>query len=382
MKIIKRTVDIKNILKYISVFPVTAIIGPRQCGKTFLAKQIKYNHYFDLENPRDLAALENPQITLEDLKGLIVIDEIQRKPELFEVMRYIIDNNPNQKYLILGSASWKFIKQSSESLTGRIGHYFLGGFMPFDVGVDNFKKLWLRGSLPRAYLAKSDRDSFLWLSNYINTFLERDIPQLGISIPSSTLRKFWLMLSHYHANVINYSDIARSFGMSDVTVKKYIDILQSTFMLRLLQPWHSNIKKRVVKNPKIYIRDSGIFHSLMSIENFEQLTLNPKLGASWEGFVIETIARILKKKDDELFFWRTHSGAELDLFWQHQGNNWGVEIKYADAPKITKSMQIAIEDLKLKALWVVYPGKKSYKLGKNIIVIPFTNLQDKWDYKI
>jgi len=380
--IIDRIKDIRDINKHVRVFPATAILGPRQAGKTFLAKQIKHSNYFDLENPRDLAGLENPQSTLEDLKGLIVIDEIQRKPGLFKVMRYLVDSNPKQKYLILGSASGSLLKQSSETLAGRIGYYNLGGFAIADAGGQNLRKLWLRGGFPRAYIAQNDRESFLWLSNYITTFLERDIPQLGITIPSKTLRKFWIMISHYHANILNYSELGRSFGISDVTAKKYIDILQNTFMVRCLQPWYLNVGKRLVKNPKIYIRDSGIFHSLMSIENIEQLLVHPKLGASWEGFALECAIKTLNKKDEELFFWHTHAGAELDLFWQNKGENWGIEVKYADAPRITKSMHSAMQDLKLKHIWVLYPGKQLYKLGDKITVIPLSLLKSEWNYSI
>ncbi|MFH1824995.1 MAG: ATP-binding protein, partial [Candidatus Firestonebacteria bacterium] len=292
-KLIKRKFEIKDINKLISFFPVTAILGPRQCGKTVLANQVIFKHYFDLENPRDSARLENPQLALEDLAGLIVIDEIQRAPNIFPLIRYLVDSNSKQKYLILGSASRDLMQQSSESLAGRISYHRLGGFTLSDIGKTNLHKLWLRGGFPRAYLSRSTHESFLWIENYISTFLERDIPQLGISIPARTLRKFWTMISHYHAQVLNYSEIGRSFGISDMTVKKYINILEGTFMLRVLQPWYTNTKKRIIKRPKIYIRDSGIFHSLMSIESKKQLFSHNKLGASWEGFALECIARSL-----------------------------------------------------------------------------------------
>ncbi|OGS34434.1 MAG: hypothetical protein A2474_01545, partial [Elusimicrobia bacterium RIFOXYC2_FULL_34_12] len=364
--IIQRKQDIEEINRLLKLFPVTAILGPRQSGKTFLANRMKYNHYFDLENPQDVARLENPQITLEDLSGLIVIDEIQHHKDLFKIMRYLVDRNPKQKYLILGSASGNLMKQSSESLVGRIGYYSLGGFSISDIGANNIKKLWLRGGLPRSFLSRNDNESFLWLSNYISTFLERDIPQFGITIPSYTLRKFWLMLSHYHGAILNYSELARSFGVSDMTVRKYIDILEHTFMMRILQPWYANIGKRLVKSPKIYIRDSGILHSLLSIQNFNQLAVHNKVGASWEGFALECISKSLNKKNEELFFWNTHNGAELDLFWQNKGKNWGIEFKYSDAPKITRSIHLAINDLKLSHLWIVYPGKQYYKLSAKV----------------
>ena len=381
-KLIKRKIEIENINNLTSFFPVTAILGPRQCGKTVLANQVKFEHYFDLENPRDVARLENPQLTLEDLEGLIVIDEIQRLPDIFQLIRYLVDSSPKQKYLILGSASKDLIKQSSESLAGRIAYHRLGGLTLSDIGKKNLQKLWLRGGFPRSYLAKSYDESFLWLENYISTFLERDIPQLGIFIPARTLRKFWIMISHYHSQVVNYSEIGRSFGISDMTVRKYINILEGTFMLRVLQPWYTNTKKRLIKRPKIYIRDSGIFHSLMSIGNKKQLFSHNKLGASWEGFALECIARSLNKRDEELYFWQTHAGAELDLFWQHKGKNWGVEFKYSDAPRKTKSMEIALRDLALAHLWIVYPGKKYYKLGKKLSAIPLSEIKDVWDYPV
>ncbi len=369
---IPREHDISQVKKHIDLFPVTAILGPRQSGKTFLSKQINYAHHFDLENPRDLAKLDQPQLALEDLEGLIIIDEIQRKPNLFELIRYLVDNNPKQKYLILGSASKDLIRQSSESLAGRIGYYYLGGLSLSDVTPGNLKNLWLKGGFPRAFLTNTPEESFLWLSNYVTTFLERDIPQLGINIPANTLRRFWTMISHYHAQILNYSELGRSFGISDVTVRKYIDILQGTFMLRILKPWHANLKKRTVKSPKIYLRDSGLFHTLMSIENMDQLISHNKLGASWEGFALECVIKGLGKTDDDFYFWNTHSGAELDLFWQSEGKNWGVEFKYADAPKLTPSMKIALNDLQLEHLWIVYPGKDSYTLADNISTLPIT----------
>jgi len=379
-RLLKRNIDIKNVTKLINSFPVTAILGPRQTGKTVLSKEMPSQHYFDLENPRDLARLEQPQLTLEELKGLIVIDEIQRMPELFALIRYLVDNNSKQKYLLLGSASGELMRQSSESLAGRIAYYHLGGFRISDVGISNIKRLWIRGGFPRSYLGKSEKDSFIWLENYISTFLERDIPQLGITIPANTLRRFWTMLSHYHGQMLNYSELGRSFGISDVTVRKYIDILAATFMVRVVQPWHVNIGKRLVKRPKVYIRDPGIFHCLISVEDAKQLFLHSKLGASWEGFALECVSRNIGKRSQEMYFWSTHTGAEIDLFWQHEGKNWGIEFKYSDAPKITKSMQIAMRDLKLSHLWVVYPGKESYNLTKNITVRALEDIGDSWTY--
>ena len=380
MKRIPRNIDRQEIKNRIDSYPVTAILGSRQCGKTTIAREFKVDHYFDLENPRDLARLEQPQLALEDLSGLTVIDEIQRMPDLFPLVRYLVDNNPQQKFLILGSASRDLIRQSSESLAGRISYYYLGGFRISDIGAENVKNLWLRGGLPRSVLAPSEADSIRWREDYITTFLERDIPQLGIRIASQSLRRFWIMLSHYHGQIINFSEIGRNFGISDMTVRNYSEILDGTFMVRILQPWYVNIRKRLVKRPKIYIRDTGIFHSLLSIENFNQLLSHSKLGASWEGFALECVSRSIAKRNEELYFWGTHTGAEIDLFWQSRGKNWGVELKYVDAPRITKSMKIAIQDLDLEHLWVVYPGKSEYKLSDNITAIPLSELPAVWIY--
>lgn len=375
---IERKEDIKRLSALMEIFPVTAILGARQCGKTTLARTFSADHYFDLENPRDLVRLETPQLTLEALTGLIVIDEIQRLPNLFPLLRHLVDTHPKQKYLILGSASRDLIQQSSETLAGRIGHYHLGGFTPRDI--EDIPRLWLRGGFPRAYLAKNDKNAFIWIEQYIATFMERDIPQLGISIPARTLHRFWTMLSHYHGQMINYSEMARSFGISDMTVRKYIDILCATFMVRTLNPWHANLAKRIVKRPKIYLRDSGIFHSFITTSSIEQISSHPKLGASWEGFALEYVCHAIGKRDKDFYFWRTHAGAELDLFWQHRGKNWGVEFKYADAPKRSHPMAAVINDLALDHLWIVYPGRDSYPLADNISVLSLSDIRGEWTY--
>lgn len=378
---IARNIDRDEIMTRISQFPVTAILGPRQCGKTTIAHQLEFDHYFDLENPRDMVSLEQPQLTLEDLTGLIVIDEIQRIPDLFPLIRYLVDNNPRQKYLILGSASRDLIRQSSESLAGRIAYFYMGGFRIHDIGTTAIKKLWFRGPLPDSFTPDHDKQSRLWRENYISTFLEKDIPQLGINIPARTLRRFWNMLAHYHGQVLNYAELGRSFGISDMTVRKYIDILEGTFMVRLLQPWHVNIGKRVVKSPKVYLRDSGIFHSLMNIDSPEQLYSHPKLGASWEGFALECVCRAVNKPEGELYFWRIHSGSELDLFWQQGGKNWGVEFKYATAPGLSRSMNIVSKDLQIEHLWVIYPGDKTYPLSEKITALPLREIPPYWQYQ-
>jgi len=369
---VKRDSYLKEINMHFGVHPVCALLGPRQVGKTTLAKMYAktYNsndvHFFDLENPLDLARLNNPMLALSDLsESLIVIDEIQRKPELFPVLRVLVDQEEkNRKFLILGSASRDLIKQSSETLAGRIGYIELPPFSLFEV--KESKKLFLRGGFPRSYLASSNEKSFLWRSNYISTFLERDIPNLGFEIPPQQMRRFWTMLAHYHGQIFNASQLSRSLGISDTTVRKYLDILAGTFMVRTLSPWFENLKKRQVKSPKIYFRDNGILHTLVGIENEKQLHVNPKLGAFWEGFALEEIIRTLKLSTQECYFWATQAKAELDLFIIKGGKRLGFEFKYVDAPKTTKSMHIAIQDLKLDHLGIVYPGNKIFPIRKNI----------------
>ena len=377
---IDRVIDEGHLSELMAAFPVTAIIGPRQTGKTTLARAFQADHYFDLENPRDAAMLASPQLALEGLSGLIVIDEIQRAPDLFSIIRYIVDTIEDQHYLILGSASPDLLRQSAESLTGRIAYHELGGFRLGDVGSKHWRKLWMRGGLPPSYLAETDDLNRRWLEQYIGTFLERDIPQLGITIPSATLRRFWTMLCHYHGQIMNYAEFARSFGVSDMTVRRYLDILEGTFMVRVLQPWHINIRKRLVKRPKLYFRDTGLLHALLAIRSSRDLASHPKLGASWEGFALEVAARAIGKRNEELSFWATHSGAEVDLFWQEHGKNWGVEIKYTDAPRLTQSMASAMSDLDLAHLWVLYPGDRSYALAPGISTLPLEALAESWPY--
>jgi len=377
---IERPVDKTILVSLMSAFPVTAILGPRQSGKTTIARAFSADHYFDLENPRDLAMLEEPQLALEPLSGRIVIDEIQRAPNLFPLLRYLVDTYPSQRYLILGSASRDLIRQSSESLAGRVAYHELDGFRLSDIGVNNWRDLWLRGGLPPAYTANSEQESYTWREQYVATFLERDIPQLGIAIPSATLRRFWSMLCHYHGQMLNHSELGRSFGISDMTVRRYLDILEGTFMIRLLQPWYVNIGKRLVKRPKLYIRDSGLLHSLMAIRSIRDLNNHNKLGASWEGFALEMAVRAIGKRNEELAFWATHSGAEVDLFWQEHGKNWAIEVKYADAPRKTRSMSSALNDLELAHLWVVYPGDKAYSLDPRVSTMPIGAIKDRWQY--
>ncbi|HPO13137.1 MAG TPA: ATP-binding protein [Candidatus Hydrogenedentes bacterium] len=377
---IDRKTDQAQLTELMSVFPVTAILGPRQSGKTTLARTFSADHFFDLENPRDAAMLAEPQLALEPLSGLIVIDEIQRAPNLFPLIRHLVDTHKKQRYLILGSASRDLIRQSAESLAGRIAYHELAGFRLNDISAEQWRTLWLRGGLPPSYIARTDASSRQWREHYVATFLERDIPQLGINIPAATLRRFWTMLCHYHGQIINYSEFARSFGVSDMTVRRYLDILEGTFMVRLLQPWHVNLGKRLVKRPKLYIRDSGLLHTLLSIRSFADLASHNKLGASWEGFALETAARALGKRNEELAFWATHSGAEVDLFWQDHGKNWAIECKYANSPRLTPSMSSAMNDLDLTHLWIVYPGDRTYSLASHISALPLAAVKDTWQY--
>jgi predicted AAA+ superfamily ATPase len=377
---IERKNNLQAVQKLVDLFPVTAILGARQIGKTTLARLIRADHYYDLENPKDLSLFDNPQTLLERLKGLVVIDEIQCKAELFSLLRYLVDTYPQTRYLILGSASRDLIRQSSESLAGRIGYHQLGGLDLKDVGNDNIERLWLGGGFPKAYTAKDIAMAQIWLENYITTFLERDIPQLGISIAAQTLRRFWMMLCHYHGQIINYAEMATSFGVSDHTIRRYIEILCGTFMVRTLQPWHENVGKRQVKRPKVYVRDSGLFHCLMAISSMESLLSHPKLGASWEGFAMEMAVRAIGKQDNEIFFWKAHNGPEVDLYWLAHGKNWAVEFKFSDAPGMTASMKTAIEVLNLEHLWVIYPGDKRYPLHPKITVLPLAHVGTEWQY--
>jgi uncharacterized protein len=378
LHLIPRISDQQRVADRMHIFPVTALLGPRQCGKTTFIRQFNADHYFDLENPRDLVRLENPQLTLEKLSGLIVIDEIQRKPDLFPLLRYIVDTHQEQKYIILGSASRDLIRQSSESLAGRIGYYHLGGFRSTDC--EDTERLWLRGGVPRSYCAESDAHSFLWLDQYMTTYLERDIPQLGISIPAVTLRRFWTMVSHYHGQCMNFSELGRSFGISDMTVRKYLDILEGTFMIRLLRPWYVNVGKRLVKAPKLYFNDSGLYHRFLQIESYDSLQSHPKLGASFEGFAIDAVCRSTGLQPESFYYYRTHNGAELDLFWQHNGYNWGVECKFNDAPKLTRSAVIVREDLALRHLWIIYPGKENWEIDRDVSVKGLSSIEEEWVY--
>ena len=354
------------------IHPVTALFGPRQCGKTTLAQFIseqKKSIIFDLENIADIQRLSAPMQVMKDLSGLVIINEVQRKPELFELLRMLVDRpNSNTHFLLLGSVSPNLIKGFSESLAGRIGFVDLAGFQLWEVGVQHRDRLWIRGGLPGAFLAETESDSIQWRENFIRTFLERDIPQLGITIAAETLRRFWTMVAHYHGQVWNAAEFARGLGTSENTARRYLDILSGSYMVRILPPWYEKLKKRQVKAPKIYIRDSGLFHSLLQIPDLEGLRGHPKIGASWEGFALEHIIQNLRTRD--AYFWATHAGAELDLMVTISGKRYGFEFQYTDAPGRKRSMQIAIKDLGLEHLWIVYPGDKKYALDNKITAIP------------
>ena len=359
--------------------PVTGLYGPRQYGKTTLARQIAHSaraEYFDLEDPVSQRRLSEPMTALRPLRGLVVIDEVQRQPDLFAVLRVLADRKPlPARFLVLGSASPELLRQSSESLAGRIAFVETGGFDLSEVGADAMRRLWWRGGFPRSFLARTDKDSRAWQENFIRTFLERDIREYGVEVPPVMLRRMWSMLAHYHAQTWNASEIARSLGEAHTTVKRHLDLLTGVLMVRQLQPWHANLGKRQVKSPKVYLRDTGLLHALLGVPSFPALEGHPKLGASWEGFVVETIIRAVGERNS--YFWATQAGAELDLLVTVGGERYGVEVKYADAPGMTKSMRIALEDLGLKRLFVVYPGTESYDLDARTKVVPLDRIRSE-----
>ncbi len=349
-----------------------SIVGPRQCGKTTLARQLvsaDSPNYFDLEDPTSLARLDEPMTALRGLRGLVVIDEVQRRPELFPVLRVLTDRKPlPTRFLILGSASPDLLKQSSESLAGRIETVAMSGFSMEELGPHLRSRHWLRGGFPPALLARTESDSLAWRKNFVQTFLERDLPQLGIGVPSAALLRFWMMLAHYHGQIWNAAEPARSLGVSEPTVRRYLDILSGVFMARQLAPWHANLKKRQVKAPKIYFRDTGLLHQLLGIRSERELLGHPKSGASWEGYVVEET--IKATEPDEAYYWATHGGAEIDLVLAKGGRMFGVECKRVDAPRLTPSMRTALEDLQLEQIAVVYPGTKRYALGPRVTAVP------------
>lgn len=374
---IQRPHTLEGIARTFKIHPIAALLGPRQCGKTTIARMLGAHEpctYFDLEDPVALQRLSAPMRALEELSGLVIIDEVQRRPDLFELLRVLVDrpNNP-ARFLILGSASPHLMKGASESLAGRIGFIDLSGFNLREVGWDQRTCLWVRGGFPRSFLADDNDSSIAWREGFIRTFLERDIPQLGISIPAETLRRFWTMIAHYHGQIWNAAQFARSLGTSEITARRYLDILSGAYMVRILPPWFENIRKRQVKAPKIYIRDTGILHALLQLHSMEDLMSHPKFGASWEGFALEQIIGMSETRN--AYFWATHAGAELDLLVMMRGKRYGFEFTYADAPGTSRSMHSAIHDLSLEHLWVIYAGRDEYALADKISVTPINALE-------
>ncbi len=370
---IQRTDHVRTVHRRLRAFPVVAILGPRQIGKTTLARQVAEAYpgrteHLDLEHPADLERLlDDPVLVLEELRGLVVIDEVQRRPDLFPVLRVLADRRPRPaRFLVLGSASPDLIRQSSESLAGRIHYHNLGGLGLTEIGVDHLDRRWLRGGFPKAWLARSHAAAFLWLENFVRTFLERDLPALGVRVPGPALRRFWTMLAHWHGQIWNSAEFARSFGVSDGTVRRHLDLLTGALVVRQLQPWRANIAKRQVRAPKVYLRDTGVLHALLGIGDMRSLHTHPKSGASWEGFVLETVIDRLGLTDEQVHFWAAHTGAEMDLLITRGRRRIEIEIKRTSSPKVTRSVRSALDDLDLSEAIVVHAGRDSYRLAARV----------------
>lgn len=361
--------------------PVVAILGARQVGKTTLAHEVAEAdsqvqvHRFDLEDPDDLARLQEPALALRPLRGLVVLDEIQRRPDLFPLLRVLADR-PGEpaRFLLLGSAAPDLLRQSSESLAGRIQFHHLAGFNLAEVGADQRDLLWERGGFPRSFLARSETASATWRRGFVRTFLERDLPQLGVRVPASALGRFWEMLAHYHGQVWNAAELARSLAVSESTARRYLDLLTSTFVVTQLKPWHENVGKRQVKAPKVYFTDSGLLHTLLRIGSREQLLRHPRLGASWEGFALAQVVACLAAEPEDCFFWRAHTGAELDLLVMRGSERWGFEVKRTSAPKLTPAMRSAMETLRLNRLFVVHAGAHGFPLAAGVTAVPLADI--------
>lgn len=374
---IDRPDAVRRVTRALQRSPVAAILGPRQVGKTTLAGLVGRDSpatTFDLESPADLARLANPEMALSAAEGLVVIDEIQRRPDLFEVIRVLVDREDRPgRFLVLGSASPGVTHGASESLAGRVEFVDLTGLRLDEVGADHARDLWVRGGFPRSFLAASDEDSFAWREAFLRTFLERDVPQLGFRVPAPTMRRFWTMVAHYHGQTWNASVLARSMGLTDKTIRGYLDILDGTYVVRTLPPWSTNVAKRQVKSPKVYLRDSGLLHALLSLPDHHAITGHPQAGASWEGFALEQTLQFLPASVTP-YFWATHQGAELDLTFAWRARGYGVEFKYTETPRVTRSMRIAMEDLELDRLWVVHAGGESFPLDDRIDALAWTDL--------
>jgi predicted AAA+ superfamily ATPase len=367
-----------KVRKALSRSPIVMLVGPRQCGKTTLARQLvgeRSANYFDLEQHAVASVMAEPSLVLDGLKGLVVLDEAQREPRLFPHLRVLADRSRNPaKFLVLGSASPELARQASESLAGRVEIIEVRGFDLNEVRPTEIGTLWVRGAFPRAFLARSTDESMAWRENFISTFVERDLGNLGFGMSPVVMRRFWKMLAHYHGQVWNAEQMAGSLGISASSARNYLDALEQTFMVRRLQPWHFNSKKRLVKSPKVYVRDSGLLHTLEGVRNMRQLWTHPLLGASWEGFAIEETLSAFRPR--EAWFYATHQGVELDLYFLHKGKRTGVEVKRTGTPAISKSMHIALEDLKLDKLYFVYPGALRVKLAPKVEAIPLAQLRD------
>lgn len=379
---IDRPQHVKTIGRLLREFPVVLIVGARQVGKTTLAQEIgrlskRAVHSFDLESEVDVRRLADPELSLRPLRGLVILDEIQHRSDLFRTLRVLADRPKGPaRFLVLGSAAPELLRQSSETLAGRVAHYELPGISLGEVGSDALERLWLRGGFPRSLTARSHSASYRWRTEFVRTFVQRDIPQLGISIPASTLDRFWAMLSHYHGQIWNGSELARAFGVSHHTVRRYLEALEATYMIRALRPWHASIKKRQVKSPKVFFRDSGILHRYLNAATFHDLERHPKIGASWEGFVIESVIQALGLEDGECYFWATHAGAEIDLVVQRGSELRGIEVKRSAAPSLTKSMQTALADLGLSRIDVIHAGEHSFPLSRRIHAVPATRIYE------
>ncbi|MBS1153604.1 MAG: family ATPase [Myxococcaceae bacterium] len=379
MVLVSRSSHLAEVERLLKRYRVVALLGARQVGKSTLAQQVvkRYrgpSEYVDLEEQASLRALESPESFLGSKTGLVVLDEVQRRPELFPVLRVLADRASGPRFLVLGSASPELLKQTSETLAGRIAFHHLPPFDLSEVGANRQRRLWLRGGFPRAFTAHSDAESAEWRRNFVKTFVERDLPQLGVRIPGTTLGRFWAILSHVHGQTLNWSELGRSMGVADHTVRHYLDTLAQAFVVRVLPPWHENISKRQVKSPKAWVADSGVLHSLLDIDTFSALERHPKLGASFEGHCIEQLIGHLKARPEQCYFWATQAGAELDLLVVRGGERRGFEIKYTDAPALTASMRSALEDLKLDSLEVIYPGKRTYSLHARVRAVPVSRL--------
>ncbi len=379
---IRRNRHFDRVVRLLQTHPVVGILGARQVGKTTLAREIMKGFAdtatrFDLEDPDDVARLAEPKLALGGLEGLVVLDEIQRRPEIFPVLRVLVDRSENpSKFLVLGSAGPDLLRQNSETLAGRIAYHELAGFSIDEVGSDQSDRLWIRGGFPRSFLAPTAEASFDWRRGFIRTFLERDLPALGIQIPGPTLQRFWRMLAHYHGQLWNGAELGRAFGVSATTVRRYVDLLESALVVRALPPWFENIGKRQVKAPKIYIKDSGLVHALLGVETRADLEGHPKVGASWEGFVMRELARHLGARPEEQYFWATHAGAELDLLVVRGRKRRGFEIKRTTSPSSTRSMHAARSSLGIERIDVIHAGEHTFPLADRIRAVAMARMFD------